>query len=104
VNEERWTWDRDDFDGTNTECVRANVFERHATESNTIKAKSSADVMKYDRLIDIQVGHELNDMEMVICVQTTREYDLRNGERPTTLRRMLAVDLMGGSTFFQILL
>ncbi|KAJ8579256.1 hypothetical protein M405DRAFT_870508 [Rhizopogon salebrosus TDB-379] len=56
MNEERWTWDEDDLDGTNTECIRANVFERHAMESNTIRAKSSADVMKYNRLIDIQVG------------------------------------------------
>jgi hypothetical protein len=71
VNEERWTWDRDDLDGTNTECVRANVFERHATESNMIRAKSSAGVMKYDRSIDIRVGHESNITEMVIRVRTT---------------------------------
>jgi hypothetical protein len=49
-------------------CVRANVFERHATESNTIRAKSSADVMKYDRSIDIQVGRESMYTEMVIRV------------------------------------
>jgi hypothetical protein len=84
VNEERWTWDEDDLDGTNMECVRANVFERHATESNTIRAKSSADVMKYDRSIDIQVGRESMCTKMVVRVRTIYEYDLRNGERPTS--------------------
>jgi hypothetical protein len=39
-------------------------------ESNTIRAKSSADVMKYDRSIDIQVGRESMYTEMVIRVQT----------------------------------
>jgi hypothetical protein len=68
VNEEQWTWEEDDLDGTNMGCVRANVFERHATESNTIRAKSSADVMKYDWLIDIQVGRESMYTEMVIRV------------------------------------
>jgi hypothetical protein len=45
-----------------------NVYERHATELNTIKAKSSADVMKYDWSIDIQVGRESKGTEMVIHV------------------------------------
>jgi hypothetical protein len=65
------------------ECVRANIFERHATESNTIEAKSSANIMKFDRSIDIRVGRELKGTEMVIRVRTKLEYDLRNGERPT---------------------
>jgi hypothetical protein len=84
VDEERWTWDRDDLDETNTECVRANVFERHATELNTLEARSSANVMKCDRLIDIRVGRESKGMEMVIRVRTKLEYDLRNGKHPTT--------------------
>jgi hypothetical protein len=83
VNKERWAWDEDDLDGTNTECVRANVFEQHAMESNTIRVKSSVDVMKYDRSINIQVGCESMCTEMVIHVRTIYEYDLRNGEHPT---------------------
>jgi hypothetical protein len=46
------------------------VFERHVTESNTIEANSSADVIKYDRSIDIQVRHESKGTEMVIRVRT----------------------------------